>query len=142
MAALATLLSGAATARAAAPLEGQWHLDSSGPGATTPDSSGNGLTATSVGAITLGAGRFGNALTGTGVLKAGTSPLLAPARLTLTAWIKQSGAPPVLRYIAGRGDDGAICNGSSYAIYTGYSPGNEGLQFYVREGPGGTGHNS
>src|SRR5262249_24928696 len=48
------------------------------------------------------------------------------------AWIKQSGYPGLLRYIAGRGNDGPTCSGSSYALYTGYS-GVAGLHFYVRQ---------
>jgi Concanavalin A-like lectin/glucanases superfamily/Thrombospondin type 3 repeat len=133
----AVLLSTAVSAQAAAPLSGQWHLDSAS-GLTTADSSGNGLTATSAGAIALGAGRFGNALAGSGVLRAGTSSLLAPAQLTLVAWIKQNGTPPTLKYIAGRGDDGApTCLGSSYALYTGY-PASPGLRFYIRDTAGGS----
>ena len=137
LAAIAVLVSTAVAAHAAAPLQGQWHLDAAA-GTTTADSSGNGLTATSGGAITLGAGRFGNALTGSGVLRAGTSSLLAPSRITLVAWIKQNGTPPTLRYIAGRGDDGfPTCLGSSYALYTGY-PASPGLRFYIRDTAGGS----
>jgi Concanavalin A-like lectin/glucanases superfamily len=140
LAVLSVSMAGAGTARAASPLAGQWHLDAVGPGPSTPDSSGNGLSATSAGAINLGSptsGRFGNALApaSTSILSAGSSPLLAPARVTLVAWINRTGSPGTLRYIAGRGDDGNTCLGSSYAIYTGY-PGNAGLKFYVRETDG------
>ena len=106
----------------------------------TPDSSGNGLDLRAPnGSVHLGApARFGTGATlGTNLtpLQA-TSPLLAPAQLTLLAWIKQSGNPGTLRYLAGRGDDALTCGGSTYAIYTGY-PGMGGLRFYVRTGVSG-----
>ena len=61
----------------------------------------------------------------------GVPSLLAPAQLTLLAWIKQSGDHGVLHYIAGRVDDAGTCGGPSYALCTGYS-GNPGLHFYIR----------
>ena len=78
-------------------------------------------------------GKFGGYLAGNSVTTMQvTSPLLAPPQLTLLAWIKQSGYPGLLRYIAGRGNDGPTCSGSSYALYTGYSA-IAGLHFYVRQ---------
>lgn len=132
---------GAGAAVAASPLVGQWSLDGSyeeGASQVTPDSSGNGLgLKLPTGAMHLGA----PALFGTGSTLATnvtpmqvTSPLLAPAQLTLLAWVKQSGFPGTLRYLAGRGDDGLTCSGSSFAIYTGY-PALPGLRFYARTGP-------
>jgi hypothetical protein len=84
-------------------------------------------------------GKFGGYLAGANSTPLQvTSPLLAPAQLTLLAWIKQSGYPGVLRYIAGRGNDGPTCSGSSYALYSGYSA-IAGLHFYVRQpDPGAT----
>src|SRR5262245_17782244 len=130
----------AARADHVGPLAGQWQLDSKlalGGGAEgTPDSSGHGLTASAPGGIALSAGgRFGSAVTGSGVLTAGPSTPLRPERVTLIAWIRQNGQPPHLRYIAGQGDDSGTCNGSSYAIYTGLSNG-PGLTFYIREPDG------
>ncbi|HEX3239313.1 MAG TPA: LamG domain-containing protein [Solirubrobacterales bacterium] len=79
------------------------------------------------------AGKFGGYLAPTSATPMQvTSPLLAPPQLTLLAWIKQSGYPGLLRYIAGRGNDGPTCSGSSYALYTGYSA-VAGLHFYVRQ---------
>ncbi len=128
----------AASARAAAPLVAQWPLDSShvvGASDVTDDVSGNGLAlAAPAGTMQFGSlsGRFASYLEGTNAptLKV-SSPLLAPARVTLLAWIKQTGNPGNLMYIAGRGDDGyPTCSTSSYALYTG--PGvNPGLHFYV-----------
>ncbi len=129
--------------RAAGPLVAQWPLDashSSGGSDYTDDVSGNGLALSSP-ATTMhfgtALGKFGGYLanSNTTPLQA-TSPLLAPAQLTLMAWVKQNGDPGTLRYIAGRGDDGGICGGSSYALYTGYA-GLPGLHFYVRT-PGPT----
>ncbi|HEX5923192.1 MAG TPA: LamG domain-containing protein [Baekduia sp.] len=129
-----------AGAQAASPLIGQWSLDAShedGASQVTADSSGNGLDLrASNGSVHLGTpARFGTGATlGTDLTPLQiTSPLLAPAQLTLLAWIRQSGNPGTLRYIAGRGDDGLTCGGSTYAIYTGY-PGKPGLRFYVRTG--------
>ena len=128
-----------ATAQAAPPLIGQWPLDSStasGPNENTADVSGNGLSlAGPAGTMHFGTegGKFGGYLAGNSATTMQvTSPLLAPSQLTLLAWIKQSGYPGLLRYIAGRGNDGPTCSGSSYALYTGYS-GVAGLHFYVRQ---------
>ncbi len=107
-----------------------------GPSDLTDDVSGNGLALSApAGTMQFGstAGRFGPYLSGanTTTLKV-DSPLLAPPQVTLLAWIKQSGFPGTLKYIAGRGDDGfPTCLGSSYALYTGY-PAKPGLHFYVR----------
>lgn len=131
----------AATAQAMAPspLIGDWPLESSaasGPTESTADSSGHGLSlASSAGTMHFGTegGKFGGYLAGTSATTMQvTSSLLAPPQLTLLAWIKQNGYPGLLRYIAGRGNDGPTCSGSSYALYTGYS-GVAGLHFYVRQ---------
>lgn len=131
----------AAVAQAAppSPLVADWPLESSTVSGTTEntgDSSGNGLSLASPAATmhfgTEG-GKFGGYLAGNSATTMQvTSPLLAPPQLTLLAWIKQSGYPGLLRYIAGRGNDGPTCSGSSYALYTGYSA-IAGLHFYVRQ---------
>jgi Concanavalin A-like lectin/glucanases superfamily len=129
----------ATTAGAVPPLIGQWPLESStvsGATESTADVSGNGLSlAGSAGTMHFGTegGKFGGYLAGSSATTMQvTSPLLAPPQLTLLAWIKQSGYPGLLRYIAGRGNDGPTCSGSSYALYTGYSA-IPGLHFYVRQ---------
>jgi hypothetical protein len=140
---LAAVLPTAGTAEAAAPLIAQWPLaESSVSGGVeyTPDVSGNGLALSATpGSMHFETteGKFGGYLGGANTANLQVnSPLLAPQQLTLLAWIKQSGNPGTLRYIAGRGDDGPTCLGSSYALYTGY-PGKEGLHFYIRQpGPG------
>lgn len=120
----------------AGPLAGQWHLDSAQGGgpATTDDSSGHGLTGTSTAPMSIETGgRFGNHLgaMNTGVVTAGPSPLLQTNRVTLIAWVRHNGPPPNYRYIAGQGDDGGTCLGSSYALYTGSNE-NPGLEFFIR----------
>ncbi len=138
--ALVTALATASAALAVEPLVAQWPLDThqtSGGSDSTADVSGNGLALTSPsGTMQMGTagGKFGDYLSSanTTVLQTSSS-LLAPAQLTLLAWIKQSGDPGVLHYIAGRGDDAGNCGGSSYALYTGYN-GNPGLHFYIRSG--------
>ena len=133
----------AAPAGAAGPLIAQWPLDashSSGGSDYTDDVSGNGLALASPAATMhfgTALGKFGGYLANSNTTPLQvTSPLLAPQQLTLMAWIKQNGDPGTLRYIAGRGDDGGICGGSSYALYTGYAA-LPGLHFYVRT-PGPT----
>lgn len=127
------------SARAASPLIGQWSLDSSqvvGGQDVTADSSGEGHPLrTAAGSMRLDAagGRFGGALgtTSTVPLMSDAAPF-APPRMTLLAWIKQSGNPGNLKYIAGRGYDGfPTCSGSSFALYTAYAAA-PGLRFYVR----------
>src|SRR4051794_23852071 len=119
-------------ARAAEPgLVGQWHLDSfSGTGinATTPDSSGYGNTGKFPGTPTSAAGRFGNAFAGPTSAEpmsvarpSGAWSLEPPSHVSLTAWVKQSGSPGVLKYIAAKGDyrytpHGTDCAGGSYAL--------------------------
>jgi hypothetical protein len=141
--AIAALASCPAAAQASSPLIGQWSLDGShedGASQVTTDASGNGLDLRAPnGSVHLGTpAHFGTGATlPTNLTPLQiTSPLLAPAQLTLLAWIKQSGNPGTLRYLAGRGDDGLTCGGSTYAIYTGY-PGMAGLRFYVRTGVSG-----
>src|SRR4051812_35035205 len=125
--AIGALASLPAGAQAASPLIGQWSLDAShedGASQVTADSSGNGLDLRAPnGSVHLGTpARFGTGATlATNLTPLQiTSPLLAPAQVTLLAWIRQTGNPGTLRYIAGRGDDGLTCGGSTYAIYTGY----------------------
>jgi Concanavalin A-like lectin/glucanases superfamily len=130
----------ASAAQAAPPLVAQWPLEeahTSGGSDYTEDVSGNGLALTSpANTMRFGteSGKFGGYLasTNTTTLEV-NSPLLAPPQVTLLAWVKESGDPGPLHYIAGRGDDGGTCGGSSYALYTGYS-GDPGLHFYVRAG--------
>jgi hypothetical protein len=134
----------ASNASAAAPLVADWPLDGATTAGTdtTADNSGNGLALSSAaGTMHFGTagGKFGGYLSDSNVTPLQVdSPLLATQQVTLLAWIKQNGNPGFLRYIAGRGDDGSTCNGSSYGLYSGYS-GNPGLHFYVRQpDPGGT----
>ncbi len=136
---LCGVFAAAAQAVAPSPLIGDWPLESAAPsGATeaTADSSGNGLSLSSAaGTMHFGTdgGKFGGYLgASSATTMQVTSPLLAPPQVTLLAWIKQSGYPGLLRYIAGRGNDGPTCSGSSYALYTGYSA-VAGLHFYVRQ---------
>lgn len=133
-------LVGAGAAQAAPTLLGQWSLDGAyedGASQVTPDASGNGNALKAAnGSVHLGVGgKFASSTLATNTTPLQiTSPTLAPAQLTLLAWVKQNGFPRVLSYIAGRGDDGGTCGGSSFAIYTGYDA-LPGLRFYARTGP-------
>ena len=131
-------LPGAAAANHAGPLAGQWHLNddtSADQDDVTSDSSGHGLDAvTAEGTMVLASdGKWGNDLSAVNlsVLTAGPSALLRPAGVTLMGWVRRTGTPPTLRYMAGQGDDGGTCNGPSYAIYTGVGQ-SAGLQFFIR----------
>jgi Concanavalin A-like lectin/glucanases superfamily len=135
---LVAVLATAGVADAASPLIAQYPLESSIAGGVeyTPDVSGNELALEATpGSMHFATteGKFGGYLSPSNTTNLQVnSPLLAPPQITLLAWIKQSGNPGVLRYIAGRGDDGPTCGGSSFALYTGYN-GNPGLHFYVRQ---------
>lgn len=143
----------APAAHAASPLVGQWHVEDTANAPGTPfllvtDSSGNGLDLIGNQNNTQVDGRFGKTRSITqGVGYAsdfGSDEALAknvltrPARLTLMAWVKwgPTGAPIQLKYIAGRGNDGAACGGSSYALYSGADTTADGpksgLRFYIR----------
>lgn len=80
-------------AQAADPgLVAQWHLDQV-TGATTPDSSGNGLTGVDV-AGTPTPGRFGGALSLAGAPNGfrAAGGQLEPQRLTVMAWVRAAPA--------------------------------------------------
>ncbi|MDQ3648130.1 MAG: LamG domain-containing protein [Actinomycetota bacterium] len=147
--ALALGLPAPALADHAGPLGAQWHLDqaasvpvgSEAAVGTTPDSSGHGLTARTdvtasdpVTPIDLAdGGRFGRAL---GEVNSrpifAESPLLRPQRITLLGWVRRSGSPGNNQYIAGQGDSGAACAGSSYALRSPSDDDTPGLLFSVR----------
>ena len=148
-----TLLALPAGALAAEPgLVGQWHLDQyagSGTSATTPDSSGYGGTGSFANTPTLAPGRFASAFNGPvaaePMMVSGTSgnrswALEPSGAVSLTAWVKYTGDPGVLKYIVSKGDfryvpNGSDCAGGSYALYTGYN-GRPGLTFYVTAADG------
>jgi len=115
---------------------GQWHLDqlqSQGETVTTPDSSGNGLTANVIGA-TVADGRFGKALQFTPVNLSfahvvDPGSVLEPASVTVLAWVQSAGSPGNFKYVLAKG--ARDCSAASYALYTG---GKGGLVFYVDDG--------
>jgi hypothetical protein len=122
---LVAMLATAGTAAAASPLIAQYPLESSLAGGVeyTPDVSGNELALEAAPGsmhFATAEGKFGGYLSPSNSTNLQVdSPLLAPPQITLLAWIKQSGNPGVLRYIAGRGDDGPTCGGGSDVLYTG-----------------------
>jgi hypothetical protein len=142
-ASVALLASGPAGASHDGPLAGQWHLDaksSGGLGEETPDSSEHDGQDASAATVTLAAGgRWDSHLSSSNavVLNAGNSDQLAPAEVTLVAWIRHNGATGTLRYVAARGG-GTFpgCEGSSYALYTGIGD-QTPLSFYIRTVAGG-----
>ncbi len=128
-------------------LVGQWHFDATagtGASATTLDSSGYGGTGYFANTPTLAPGRFASAFNGpvaaepmmvSGTSGNGSWSLEPGGAVSVTAWVKYTGDPGVLKYIVSKGDfrylpNGTDCAGGSYAIYTGYN-GRPGLTFYV-----------
>ncbi len=137
--AVAALVIAPGFAAGAEPLRGQWHLED--PGCTVapclyPDSSGNGLTATStLGPLTV-PGRFGNAqrLPEKGYyLNAGDQPLLKPDKVTVVAWVRSNEIPGTVEAVVNQGAQ-AGCSFSSYSLYTGGSAQASGLRFYIYNG--------
>src|SRR4249920_1640063 len=86
-------------------LVGQWHLDTltASPPRTTPDSSANGLTATSneLNAPSVGPGRFGNAFTfgANSQMKVANNPVLEPTRVSVFLWMKRSSPADPYEYL-------------------------------------------
>lgn len=129
----------AAPASAETGLALRWPLDQVIPGdpPTTPDLSGNGLRGTSETPFTQVPGRFGSGLDVTGARRVTGPPpastnfaALEPQALTVALWVKRAGYPGPLQYLVTKGATDCSTAGS-YAIYTGYAPGNLGLQFYA-----------
>ena len=133
-------------------LVGQWHFDQysgSGASAATPDSSGDGGTGYFANTPTLAPGRFASAFNGplaaepmmvSGTSGNGSWALEPSGAVSVTAWVKYTGDPGVLKYIASKGDfryvpNGSDCAGGSYALYTGYNA-RPGLTFYVTAADG------
>jgi hypothetical protein len=81
--------------------------DGTTPMGPTPDSSGNGLTATASGTIMPG-GRFGNALYmgyqgyDDNSVTVADNPLLRPTQITVMAWINRLDSPGADRLIVGK----------------------------------------
>jgi hypothetical protein len=136
LAALALAFAAPAGASHDGPLAGQWHLDAvvDGPPPTTPDSSGHDSQDASAATVTLAAGgRWDSHLAASNdvVLSAGSTAQLAPARVTLVAWVRHSGSPGDLRYVAARGFAGAPdCTGASYALFSDATT-SKPLSFYI-----------
>ena len=107
---------------------GQWDLNE-GAGTVVhndyPLRSGAG---TLQGGVSWTGGRFQGALAfdGTGDVDVTNSAGLAPADVTISAWVNSNGTPGDFKYIAVKGASGC-CTGS-YGLYTGA---NGGLEFYV-----------
>lgn len=115
-----TCLACAAAAAANPPgLVGRYDLDGL-TGASTPDSSGNGLNLVRVGApAAIPDGRFGGAFRFGGSTDAfvGDLPPLRPPTVTVAAWVRAAGTPGPYRYVVSQGARG--CAHGSYGLYTG-----------------------
>lgn len=120
-------------------LLGEWPLNE-GSGQTTADVSGKGHHGQLGGAMGTDThdpdwvpGRFGHGLRFMGednqYVTLEQPATLAPARITVEAWIRRSGTPGRWRYVVSSGGQG--CNFASFGLYTG---GNDGLAFYVSDG--------
>jgi hypothetical protein len=66
---------------------------------------------------------------GAGFVEVPSSPLLEPANVTATAWVRADFSPGTFQHILSKG--AAACDGASYAFSTG---GNGGVTFYVSDG--------
>jgi hypothetical protein len=110
---------------------GLWHFDE-GTGDKAYDNSVNGNTGTLVNDPKWVAGKFGgNALKFDGVndyVEVPDSSILEPSTITVEAWVKNSEAPGIYKYIISKVYDAKLGSYSSYAFYTG---GSGGLRFYV-----------
>lgn len=114
-------------------LVGRWTLDE-GTGQVANDSSGSGLHGVlgSTSAVEAADPQwtpalFGNALAFSGGDRVSipASPLLTPATVSVTAWVRRSGTPGRYQYIVSKG--GLDCLASSYGLYTG----DGGAAFYI-----------
>ncbi|MEZ5102132.1 MAG: LamG domain-containing protein [Thermoleophilia bacterium] len=76
-------------------------------------------------------GVFGRALrfAGGDFVTVPDSPVLEPAKVTVTAFVRGEGSPGLFRYIVSKGALG--CTTGSYGLYTGFGG---GLAFYVSNG--------
>jgi hypothetical protein len=104
------------------------HLDSLA-GGITPDSSGNGLDATAQGTL-VSDGRFDRALRMSAPgdsLNVANNPALAPAQVTVMAWVRQSGWN-FDQFLVGKPYPAGGCNTDSYALTSGLS---SGVRFIV-----------
>jgi hypothetical protein len=117
-----------ASASADSSVVGLWHFDE-GAADFTADSSGLGNNGTLIGGVNWTAGVTGSALTfdgTTGEVNVPAAPALAPANITVQAWVKRPGSPGTFRYVIDKGYNG--CVAGSYGLYTGPTG---GLFFYV-----------
>jgi hypothetical protein len=73
---------------------------------------------------------FGSALRfdGDDVVRIADAPSLDSPRLTVSAWVRNSGSPGRARYVISKGASG--CEEAGYALYTGEDG---GLRFYVQD---------
>jgi hypothetical protein len=112
---------------------GQWDLNEGAGTVVHNDYPLRSGTGTVQGGATWVGGRFQGALAfdGSGDVDVTNTAGLAPANVTLSAWVKSSGSPGDYKHIAVKGGSGC-CTGS-YALYTGA---NGGLEFYIGTSPG------
>jgi hypothetical protein len=114
-------------------LSGWWRFNE-GSGTAAHDYSGHANNGTPSGAQWT-SGYFGGALGFDGnsarVDVPDSSSLEPASALTVSAWVKASGAQGAFKYIVSKGD--LSCIAASYGLYTG---GNAGLQFYISQNGG------
>jgi hypothetical protein len=138
---VAAILALAAPAAAHAdsfPLVGWWPMNE-GSGQTVRDWSGrgsNGFLGSTIGPDAndpswIKGVFFGSALRFDGIddfVSIPDTSALAPAKLTVAAWVRGTGIQDQFRYVISKGS--RACDNSSYGIYT---SGNRGLAFYIAD---------
>jgi Concanavalin A-like lectin/glucanases superfamily len=118
----AATLEGVAAADSSSPVV-ELHLDSLGSG-TTPDASPNHLGVTAQGTL-IADGRFDHALRMSSAgdsVDVASDPALAPADVTVVAWVRQSGYG-FDQFLVGKPYPAGGCNTDSYALTSGLSTG-------------------
>lgn len=126
---IATALVAAAPVRAAGPaLVGDWRFDD-GAGVVVHDSSPSGIDGrfgieepSWIGGVDGGALRF----EGDDAVTVPDSPALAPARITVAAWVRNTGSPGRYAYVFVK--NVSSCVRGSYGLYTGSTG---GAAFYI-----------
>ncbi len=125
----ASMLCTAAPAAAGILPTGQWDLNENTGSVAHNDAFWSSGPGTLSGGVSWASGRFRSGLSfvGTdGAVEVPDSSSLEGSRISVSAWVENTGSPGQYRYVVAKGGNGC-CTGS-YGLYTGI---NGGLEFYV-----------